>query len=173
MAEAWRNTPGSEELLEGRQVYEPELPENSSASPKPDNRAALNRSAEAVGRGVGTAVAGVRRLQSRMHLVGNREGAAGIKESVAETAAQSLSDLADTAEAYRSEIADYTRGRLSRLKSMATGKVDGLRDNARRRLMQVNTWKSQKPLQVIAVCAGAAFVAGVALRIWRSNSDYD
>lgn len=164
---------------------EPELPERASPASNP----ALNRSAEAVGRGVGTAVAGVRRLpqqldklRSRIHLVPGRERAAGamadIKDSALETAADwrnaaedTLGELKGRAETYRYEVADRTNRSLEELRHRTQWRIVELRRTARQWLVIARHWESEQPLQVIGSCVAAAFVAGVALRVWRSNHD--
>jgi len=163
----------------------PELPEQASPATNP----ALNRSAEAVGRGVGTAVAGVRRLpqqldklRSRIHLVPARKSAgatiADIKDSALETAADwrnaaedTIGEWKDRAESYTYEVADQTNRRLEELRRGTEWRIVELRRAVRHWLVMARHWESERPLQVIGSCAAVAFVAGVALRIWRSNRD--
>lgn len=159
----------------------PELPERAS----PANSPALNRSAEAVGRGVGTAVAGVRglprqfdKLRSRIHVVGAREGSRSVVEQARDTverwreaAEQSTTELRDTAEGYTYELTDRTNRRLEDLRQRAVWRINRLRVVANRWLGQARHWQYERPLQLIGGCAAAAFAAGVALRIWRSNRD--
>jgi len=166
-------------------LHDPELPQRTSRASNP----ALNRSAQAVGRGVGTAVAGVRRLpqqldklRSRIHLVPGRESAAGamadIKDSALETAADwrnaaedTLGELKDRAETYSYEVVDRTNRRLEELRRRTEWRIVELRRTARQWLVIARHWESERPLQVIGSCAAAALVAGVALRVWRSNRD--
>lgn len=171
------------EVLPGTRLDPPELPERASPASNP----ALNRSAQAVGRGVGTAVAGVRRLpqqldklRSRIHLVPGRESAAGamadIKDSALETAADwrnaaedTLGEFKDRAESYSYQVADRTNRSLEELRRRTEWRIAKLRRTARQWLVIARHWESEQPLRVIGCCAAAAFVAGVALRIWRSN----
>ncbi len=171
------------EVLPGTRLDPPELPERATPASNP----ALNRSAEAVGRGVGTAVAGVRRLpqqldklRSRIHLVPGRESAAGamadIKDSALETAADwrnaaedTLGEFKDRAESYSYQVADRTNRSLEELRRRTEWRIVALRRTARQWLVIARHWESEQPLRVIGSCAAAAFVAGVALRIWRSN----
>ncbi len=151
----------------------PELPKSAAPATNP----ALNRSAEALGRGVGTAVAGVRRLpqqldklRSRIHLVPRHE-MSEIRESAFETAADwrdaaedSIEEWKNRTELYTRDVADRTNRRLGVLQRRMETRIVEMRRTVRK-------WASEQPLQVIASCAAAGFVAGVALRIWRSNND--
>src|SRR5271166_5700368 len=121
----------------------PELPEPASPASNP----ALNRSAEALGRGVGTAVAGARRLpqqvnklRSRIHLVPTRERAgetiSDIRDSALETAADwraaaedSLTELKDRAEIDTHDVTERSNRWLEDLRRRA--RIAALRRNAR------------------------------------------
>ncbi len=158
----------------------PELPKQTSVNP------ALNRSAEVVGRGVGTAVAGVRslprqidKLRSRIHLVGSqsRAGAVEMIDSAAEAAAEwrdqaeeKAAELKRKAEVYTYEVADRANRRLEELQQRTQVRIGVLRRKPRLWLAEARRWQAEKPVQFIAACAAAGFVAGIALRIWRSNS---
>jgi len=161
----------------------PELPESASLATNPT----LNRSAEAVGRRVGTAVAGVRRLpqqlerlRSRIHLVPKAERAeeaiSDIKDSAVEAAADwrdaaedSVAELKDRAQIYSYEITERTNRRLEDLRRRAEWRLDVLRRGARAWLEAARQWEMDQPLQLVRGCLAAGFVAGVALRIWRSS----
>ncbi len=162
---------------------EPQLPESA----RPSSNPALNRSAEVVGRSVGTAMAGVRRLpqqldklRSRIHLVPERERVgetiSEIRDSAVETAADwcdaaedSIAELKDRAEAYRHEVAERSHQGWEALQRQTEWRIVVLRRSARSWLAAARQWESERPLQVIGSCAVAAFVAGGAIRIWRSN----
>lgn len=154
------------------------------ATATPASNPAWNRSAEAVGRGVGTAVAEVRRipghLKSRIHLVSERASAsAGELRNSAEAKAAGLRDatevglleLADQAAVYASEIGGRAGDRIESLRRNAWWKLEALRTVVRYRMEEVRRWKPERPLQVIVVSASAAFALGVMLRVWRSNRD--
>jgi|SRR5579871_1122594 len=161
----------------------PELPETASPASNP----ALNRSAEAVGRSVGTAIAEARRLpqrieklRSRIHLVPQREmmrePLQNLTDSAIETAAQwrdaaedTLDELKDRAGSYTHEVAERTTRGWGELQRRIDVRTVELRRSARRWVSATRNWQRERPLQVIGVCAAAAFAAGVALRIWRSN----
>jgi ElaB/YqjD/DUF883 family membrane-anchored ribosome-binding protein len=161
----------------------PALPTTTTPASNP----AWNRSAEAVGRGVGTAVSEVRRLPRRLdnlkyriHLVGkNAEQSVHEARSSAEAAAAELRDaaelglleLADKAALYTSEIGSRASHRIEDLRREAWWKLEAVRAIVRHRASHVRRWKPQRPLQVIVVSASAAFALGVLLRIWGSNRD--
>ena len=165
----------------GREM--PELPESAS----PANNPALNRSAEAVGRSVGTAVAGVRRLpqqidklRSRIHVVGGREAIESrlseIKDSAAQTVAEwrdsaegRLSELGDEAELYAYRVTDRANHGLESLGRQLQRRIAFLGRTVRQRGADFRRLRSEYPVQVIGGFAVAGFVAGVTLRVWRSN----
>lgn len=157
------------------------LPERAT-----DSNRGLNRSARRVGRGVGTAVANVRHLprqirgmKSRLYVVGEhaRGNAAERAATLKDSAADRLSQLGNNASARASELADRLNHRLDEARRIAARKTTQARQTARRRVIEarvkVQYWKSEYPLQTIAALAGVAFVTGMALRIWRSNSELD
>jgi len=175
-----------EENEERDRLTLPELPEHGTHS------TALNRSAEVVGRSVGTAVAGVRSLpgkvRSRLHLVGGRElrntamhateqwheaaeewrdAALETVEDWREAAEQKASEMAETADRYTLRARYRLRQRLLDWRYRA----QRVQRRAWHRYRQAREWQPEEPLQVIAMCAGAAFLLGVTLRVWRSNSD--
>lgn len=148
---------------------------------------ALNRSAEVVGRSVGTAVAGVRslpqqidKLRSRIHLVGEREALEArlsrMGDSAAHTVAEwrdsaeeRLSELGDKAEAYAYRVTDRANHGLEDVRRQVQRRIVFLGRTIRRRGADFGRLRSEHPLQVIGGLALAAFAAGVTLRVWRSN----
>jgi ElaB/YqjD/DUF883 family membrane-anchored ribosome-binding protein len=170
------------EGLPGGDAALPELTQSASPASNP----ALNRSAEAVGRGVGTAVAGVRRLpqqfdrlRSHIHLVQKGQAGETLLESATDVAGEwrdaaesSMAEAAQTAERYRHEAAERINRSLEQLGRTARIRLYAFRVQARRGLAEARKWEYERPLRVIGVCAGVAFVLGVALRVWRSNRDY-
>ena len=160
-----------------------ELPETAS----PANNPALNRSAELLGRSVGTAVAGVRslplqidRLRSRIHLVGGREALesrlSGIRDSAAEAVAEwrgsaeeRLNELGQEAGAYAYHMTDRANHGLEDFSRELQRRVWFRRRTIRQRMAEFQHLQSEHPLKVIAAYAATGFVAGVSLRVWRSN----
>lgn len=159
----------------------PELPELATPASSP----ALNRSAEVVGRGVGNAVAGVRRLprqfdklRSRIHLVPRRatggRAADDLQDVVADwrdAAEDTVSELTHRVKNYTDDVSNSAHRGWEDFRRQMECRIASLRRDARRQLAALRQWESKRPLQVIGGCAAAAFVAGVALRIWRSNCD--
>jgi ElaB/YqjD/DUF883 family membrane-anchored ribosome-binding protein len=161
----------------------PELPETAT----PANNPALSRSAEVVGRSVGAAIAEARRLpqridklRSRIHLVPQRDAVReplqDLTDSAIETAAQwrdaaedTLEELKDRAGSYSHEVAERTTRGWGELQRRIDLRTIELRRSARRWLAVTREWQRERPLRVVGICAAAAFAAGVALRIWRSN----
>lgn len=193
MAEVWRTnaeTPGdpttvtpTEDAAVAANVPEP-LPELAASLA---SNPTWNRSAEAVGRGVGTAVNEVRRLprrlddlRSRIHLVSKEASvsAHGIGASVEAKGAElrdaaelGLLALADKAAVYTSEIGSRASYRIENLRREAWWKLAAVRTIVRHRAANIRRWQPGRPLQVIVVSASAAFAVGVLLRIWGSSRD--
>jgi len=179
----------------GESLIDPglELPELPPTLPKlpatasPASNPAWNRSAEVVGRSVGTAVAGVRAiprridgLKSRLQVVGEnasittsdiRHSAESKTAALREAAEVGLLEFADKAAAYTEDIGMRTSRKIEDLRREAWWKLNAVRRIARYRIGQLEEWKPQRPLQVILVSASAAFALGVMLRIWRSSHD--
>lgn len=152
----------------------PELPERASPASNP----ALNGLGEAVGRRVGTAVAGVRRLpqqidklRSKIHLVDRQSSTMKTAAELRDAAGQRISEFTDQAGQYTHEVADRANRRMDELKQRLQWRVDELRRSARRWMADAQHWETERPLQVIAGCAAAAFLLGVALRVRRSYRD--
>lgn len=197
MAEVWRNkgeTPdtstriaANENKIESGVGALPEKPLALPATAAPASNPAWNRSAEMVGRSVGTAVSEVRRLprrlddlKSKIHLVGKDAGVSlsGVRSS-AETKAAELTDaaeiglleLADKAAVYTSEIGCRASHRLDDFRREAWWKLAAMRTIVRHRVAGLRRWSPEQPLQVIVVSASAAFALGVLLRIRGANRD--
>jgi len=195
MAEVWRTnaeTPDtSSDITPDNQQAVPASPQEGvpalPATGTPASNPAWNRSAEAVGRGVGTAVSEVRRLprrlddlKSRIHLVSRNAGesvqdmraSADAKAAQIHNAAElGLLELADKAALYTSEIGSRASHRLDDLRREAWWKLAAVRAIVRHRAVHLRRWRPDRPLPVIVVSAGAALALGVLLRIWRSSRD--
>ena len=113
-----------------------------------------NRTAEQIGSTVGRAVAKVRQMPQR-----------------AERAAQELTnEVRDRLEVIRRQQGPSA---TTRLREKAEQTADELKGRARENV-QVARNRAQRlarenPIEVIVVTFGAAFILGIALRIWRSN----
>ena len=155
----------------------------------------VNRSARAVGRGVGTAVAEIRQFPRRVDQARSQFRNAGsqtrARASVAalemmDTAAGRAEHLRSLAQETISEFADTLRSRSSHLSDATAKTWRGLRGAARVRLdsagrraaaqwnkteQTVKTLQREDPVRFLAVVGGVAFVIGAGLRIWRSSND--
>lgn len=108
-------------------------------------REGLNTTAQKLGTVVGAAVDTVRNLPQRLQAVPQR--IQEMKERLLDASGEMRHDAADAA---------------GELKASAEQRLRQTRRQARQ-------FAYEKPFQVIAIAAGAAFCAGVALRIWRSS----
>lgn len=155
----------------------------------------LTRSAERIGRGLGSAVSTARRLPnrfdtagSRLRVVGGRTraNASAAAFDLMDNAAQRASTLRDAATEHVSRLSENVGERLSDLtdrasrnwreiQQIAVRRLEAARDTTQRRVAEtrraIREWQNDDPLKVLATVAATAFVAGVALRIWRSNRD--
>lgn len=154
-----------------------------------------NRSAGAVGWGMGTAVSTVRHLprsvddaKFRLRIAGGRvrqsASAAAIErmDSVAErasslrdAAAERVAKLSDEAGRRVSQLSCVAANRLEEFRAMAKVETERARRNAQARIFearrQVRHWRQEYPVHTVAALGGAAFLVGVALRAWRSNDE--
>ena len=160
------------------------LPEHSSVA-TPAGNSQLNRSAEAFGRGVGTAVAGVRnlphqldRLRSRIHLVGSRDDSADLTGHGGDVAGEwrdavesGFSEAAESARRYRGMFAEQASQRMQELRWLGERRFFALRRELRHRLDKVRRTSAEEPLKFVAGCVVAAFAMGVVVRLWRSNDE--
>jgi ElaB/YqjD/DUF883 family membrane-anchored ribosome-binding protein len=116
--------------------------------------------AERVGRTVGVAVSTARNLPERLGEVKSRLQL--VKDRSASAAGQRASEWAERAGARATEIKDNAMRVAQDQLRAAQDRLLMARQKARR-------VANDYPLHVIAVVAGAAFLLGVGLRIWRGN----
>jgi hypothetical protein len=155
----------------------------------------INRSAESVGRTVGSAVSAVRHLPRRIDQARSQFRSAARERSarasavvleMMDTAEQraerlreatesAISDWAHTARSAGSQVGNQTAEAWDELRRMARARLDyaGRRAVAQWNYAQrtVSQWQQENPLRFVAVVAGTAFVIGAGLRIWRSSRD--
>ena len=79
------------------------------------------------------------------------------------------SHLADEAGQRLTDLRDRFNDRLPVWKRQARERVDDARLAARRTAVQADQKARQYPIETIAAAAGAAFLVGATLRIWRSS----
>ena len=149
---------------------QPELPVSAAGTPERPSNPQLIRSAEALGRGVGSAVAGVKslqqqfdRLRSKIHLVNATDASQQLTRSAAEAA--------ETAGKYQSIMSEVASRQIQELRRRGERSYFALRRDMRHRLDKIRRLSFEEPLRFVAGCAGAALVLGVALRVWRSNHE--
>jgi len=88
-------------------------------------------------------------------------------EKLYEEALTRASDLVDTTRREAERLYDEARTRASDGYERLSGKAQDATDQTRHVARYL---RNEYPLQLIGVLAGAAFLAGMALRIWRSNA---
>ncbi len=152
-----------------------------------------NRSAENLGRTVGSAVSGVLRFPQRVGQAGSRlrhagrttrANASAVVLDMMDTAAQRAEDLRRTTGETISEWTGSARRKTSQLGDRAAETWDDLRSSAKQRVdvasrraaaqwnqaqRRVTRLQQEDPARFLAVVAGTAFVIGVGLRIWKAN----
>jgi hypothetical protein len=155
----------------------------------------VSRSARAVGRGVGTAVAEIRQFprrvdqaRSQFRTASNQtrarasaavlemmDSAADRAEHLRSVAEETISDFADRVRSRSSHLTDATAETWYELRYAARTRLDwaGRRAATQWNEMQrtVRTLQREDPVRFLAVVAGVAFVVGAGLRIWRSSND--
>jgi ElaB/YqjD/DUF883 family membrane-anchored ribosome-binding protein len=117
--------------------------------PEEEDRSRLESAAESVGSTLGRAVSTVRDIPRRLTVI---RGGAGQKSS---------------------QLAEQTSAKIDDLKEQASVKLDDLKSQARNRaqLLRERTqfYIHEYPLQCLGGIFGAAFLTGIALRIWRTR----
>lgn len=70
-----------------------------------------------------------------------------------------------------SEVAEGTRDRAKEFAIEAGRRAQEIREAAISRTQQARRFANERPMHVILAIGGAAFLGGLALRIWRSNRE--
>ncbi|HEY3928335.1 MAG TPA: hypothetical protein VGL89_08175 [Candidatus Koribacter sp.] len=166
------DTQSIDELLAG---FPPEQALPAAQNPR------LNQAAESIGSALGTTIGKVRHGIS---LVQNRQRSNGPSASErvsqqAETFTAAITEkaeqLGDLAEEKASEFVDMAQERWQRVSQTAQERWSEARRMARRRIVDVREQaahlRDDRPIELILSFAGAAFVLGFALRVWRSTHD--
>lgn len=135
---------------------EPELPESTAdiRRVEPENRKLID-AAESVGSTLGSAVGTIRdRVQSGLEVVKKRSAEKGA----------SVDDLTEKVRDRASEVTEQANRRLQEWSSAAQRRIRTLR-------VQVQEFSRERPAELILAIGGIAIVAGIILRLWRSNRD--
>lgn len=161
------------------------LPEILTRTPERRSNAPLTRSAEALGRSVGNAVAGVKnlprqldQLRSRIHLVTASATSDELTSSAGDVVGEwrdamesGVSEAAESAKRYRSIFAELADRKMQELKRRGEWRYFALRRELHHRADRLRRESSEQPVKFIAACAAAAFGTGILLRIWRSSHE--
>ncbi|MBV9087872.1 MAG: hypothetical protein JOY79_10340 [Acidobacteriaceae bacterium] len=141
---------------------EPErlLPQRTQASTHQDAR--WNNAAGEFGRRAGRAVAVVREFPQRARELPRR-----IEDA--------RWQMRDRLRVIRQQSPGESRNRIDELRESAASRIGTLRNRAQERLQllrnRADRIQREHPIELIVGAFGAAFLLGVGLRIWRSNSD--
>lgn len=144
-------------------VVTAELPPALPAAER-DANTRLKEVAAQTGRTTGKAVAAVREIPRRTQEASNQaQSTAG---STVEDIKTRVSDAADQARQTVAETYDKTKQQAAETYERTRARASDLMQRARVRSHQI---VNDYPLHVIATAAAVGFVAGVILRVWRSN----
>jgi ElaB/YqjD/DUF883 family membrane-anchored ribosome-binding protein len=135
---------------------EPALPESTADAEEPRERdRKLVNAAETVGSALGSAVGTIRgKVQSGLEVVKMHS-------------AQQVGSM--------DELTEKVRNRTDEVKEQANRRVQEWSSTAQRRIqdlrMRVRAFSRERPEELILVIGGVAMIAGIILRVWRSNRD--
>ena len=139
--------------------------------PAAEDRSKLEGAAEAVGATLGRAVSTVRDLPRRFTVI--RGGASSKASDVMEEASAKLDDLKSQAREHAEELGSQVRSRAELLGSQVRDRAEILGSQVRGGItsarIQVRHYIQEYPLQCLGGVFGAAFLAGITLRIWRTR----
>jgi hypothetical protein len=199
MPEASHNdtAPRNPEYRQGASpTFEPTFSPESSLPPGDIyGSGSANRSAEAIGHRLGTAIFQVRQIPRRIDTARYRLRRAGDKtranasaralqmmdaaadraEDLRRSTQRNLETLADRAGSRASEMGDRAAARWREIRHVSENRLHEARRRAEAQWIdarrRVEHWQREDPVRFLAVVAGSAFVVGAALRIWRSNHE--
>jgi ElaB/YqjD/DUF883 family membrane-anchored ribosome-binding protein len=141
-----------------------DVTEMPAALPPAEQNRTLNEAAAKIGRAAGKTTATVRELPRRTDNVSSTTKTA--VSSKVEDIKDRVSQAADQAQQSVSEAYDRARTQANRSYNQARRQAADTVQSARFRIRHI---MHEYPFHVIATAALMAFVAGVALRIWRSS----
>jgi hypothetical protein len=147
------------------------LPPSADSTVPGQTSPRLNRTAEGIGSALGTTVG---RVRSGLTLVQRRERE--IARDLSETVSQQAENLSAAVVEQVDRITDVAEERVSQFTRALNEEMGVLRFRAATRIKELRkqaaTARDEHPVEAILAIAGAAFVLGFALRIWRSGNDY-
>jgi len=135
---------------------EPALPESTADVEEPRDRdRKLVNAAETVGSTLGSAVGTIRgKVQSGLEVVRQRSAEKG---------------------ASMDELTEKVRNRTGEVKEQANRRIQEWSSTAQRRIwvlrLRVREFSRERPEEMILAIGGVAMIAGIILRLWRSNRD--
>lgn len=141
-----------------------DITEMPPALPPAEQNRKLNEAAAGIGRAAGKTTATIRELPRRTDEVASetRSSASATVEEIKDR----VSQAADQAQQSVSDAYDRARAQAARSYDQARRQTADTIHSARLRIRHV---MHEYPFHVIATAAVIGFVAGVALRIWRSS----
>ncbi len=151
----WHEEPTSP-ISAGTEPLPPSLPGTPPAfDEEQGRRMEKDARGRSIGEAVGTALGSLgAKVRTGLSAVGGKTREAGTQ----------LDDVTDAARERAEQLGEEARIRFNRIRGAAQQKLYEVRSNAKRAARE-------NPVQTIALIAGAAFVIGFVLRIWRANSD--
>lgn len=130
----------------------------------------LNRTAETIGAALGTTVG---RVRSGLSLVVDREQE--LQRNLADTISEKSETFSAAATEKAERISDILEERATQIAITAQEQWDALNERAREKVIELRrqaaVLREEHPIELIGAFAGAAFVLGAALKVWRSLDD--
>ena len=144
----------------------PAFDESEARRMKRECQAPLVNAAESVGSTLGSAVGTIRdKVHSGLEAVKKRSADEGVDVSeVAENMRARADEVAETMRTRTDEIIDDTGRRIRQWSGAAQHRIERVRTRA-------EEFSRERPAELILAIGGIALIAGVILRLWRSNRD--
>lgn len=130
----------------------------------------LNQTAENIGAALGTTIG---KMRSGLSLVQTRERE--MAHDLSRKLSQQAEGLSAAAVEKAGQLGDIAEEKASMAFNAVQEQWDTLRERAGVRIVELRKraaiLRDEHPLELIGAFAGAAFVLGAALKVWRSNHD--
>jgi ElaB/YqjD/DUF883 family membrane-anchored ribosome-binding protein len=133
---------------------------------KRESQPALVNAAETVGSTVGSAVGTIRdKVHSGLGVVKKRSADNGMNvDELNETVRTRANEAAENIRARTNEVTEATSRRIREWSGATQRRIEMLRTRGKE-------FSRERPAELILVIGGIAMVAGIILRLWRSNRD--
>jgi len=162
MAERLRHS-SSDEPSYDTYPAEPVRPESAAEQPR---KGVLEEGAARVGAALGRTVSAIRKAQEQFSSSGNDQ----------ENLSSRVTDIGEKLRERGSDLGRETAARIDELKDRAADSTARFRANAARRLREIsrgtNRLIRERPVEMILAAGVIGLLAGIGLRIWRSNRAY-